>query len=489
MRLMTCTVRMAGVVLCALTIGVGPAHGQGAPAPKKIPVTTSSEEARKLYLQARDLAEKLRAVDANRLYKEAATKDPGLALAHVGVANTSGTTKEFLEATARAVALADRVSEGERRIILALDAGAKGEPATVLSHYIELVRLFPDDERAHNLLGNAYFGRQDYEKAIAAFTKATAINPSFSQPYNQLGYAYRFQDQYTESENAFKKYVELIPNDPNPYDSYAELLMKMGRFDESIKMYEKALAIDPNFSASYVGIGNDQLFMDRHDAARATFAKLEKIARSTGERRQAKIWAAATYVHENATDKAIAEIRAAYTLAETAGDLATMSGDLTLIGDVLREAGRLDEALAKYTEAVTTINKASVPAEVKDATRRNHLFEEARVAVARNDLAVARSKTAAYAKEIGLKNRPFEVRQLHELEGSIALADKQFAKAEQELKQANQQDPRILYLMAVAAKGAGDSARAATLAAKAAKFNSLNFNYAFVRSKARTIGS
>jgi hypothetical protein len=57
------------------------------------------------------------------------------------------------------------------------------------------------------------------------------------------------------------------------------------------------------------------------------------------------------------------------------------------------------------------------------------------------------------------------------------------------LKQANQQDPRILYLMAVAAKGAGDSARAATLAAKAAKFNSLNFNYAFVRSKARTIGS
>ena len=82
------------------------------------------------------------------------------------------------------------------------------------------MRLFPDDERAHNLLGNAYFGRQDYEKAIAAFTKATAISPSFSQPYNQLGYAYRFQDRYTESENAFKKYVELIPNDPNPYDSH-----------------------------------------------------------------------------------------------------------------------------------------------------------------------------------------------------------------------------------------------------------------------------
>jgi uncharacterized protein HemY len=81
------------------------------------------------------------------------------------------------------------------------------------------------------------------------------------------------------------------------------------------------------------------------------------------------------------------------------------------------------------------------------------------------------------------------VRQLHEVEGMIALADKQFAKAEQELKQANQQDPRILYLTALAVKGAGDTARAATLAAKAAKFNGLSFNYAYVRSTARTIGS
>ena len=488
MRLITSTVRTAGILLCVLIAGGGSAHGQAAP-PKKVPVTTSSEEARKLYLQGRDFAEKLRATDANRLYREAAAKDPGFALAHVGVANTSGTTKEFLEAAARAVALVDKVSEGERKIIRALDAAAKGEPAAVLSNYVELVALFPDDERAHTLLGNNYFGRQEYDKAIAAFTKATTVNPSFSQPYNQLGYAYRFVDRFAEAETAFKKYIELIPNDPNPYDSYAELLMKMGRFDESNKMYEKALAIDSNFVASYIGIGNNQMFMDQYDAARVTFGRLEKIARNTGEKRQAKLWTAASYVHQNATDKAIAELKAGSKIAEASGDLATMSGDLTQIGDVLREAGRLDEALSHYAEAVAMINKASVPEEIKAATRRNHLFEEARVAVARNDLASARSKTAAYAKEVNLKNRPFEVRQLHELEGMIALADKQFAKAERELKQANQQDPRILYLTALAVKGAGDTARAATLAAKAAKFNGLNFNYAYVRSKARTIGS
>ena len=74
--------------------------------------------------------------------------------------------------------------------------------------------------------------------------------------------------------------------------------VKTGRFDESMAMYKKALAIDPNFVASYVGIGNDQMFMDRYDEARATFATLEKVARNTGERRLAKFWAAASFVQE-----------------------------------------------------------------------------------------------------------------------------------------------------------------------------------------------
>lgn len=36
-------------------------------------------------------------------------------------------------------------------------------------------------------------------------------------------------------------------------------------------------------------------------------------------------------------------------------------------------------------------------------------------------------------------------------------------------------------------KGAGDSARANTFAAKAANFNGLSFNYAYVRNKARKL--
>jgi tetratricopeptide (TPR) repeat protein len=453
----------------------------------KIPITTTSAEARELYLKGRDLAEKLRATDARHFYEQAVEKDKNFALGYLGLANTAPTTRQFIDAVTRAAALAGNVSEGERHMIGGLEAGLKGDPAAVLTHYTQLVRLFPNDERARTLLANTYFGRQEYETAITHFVQATSINPSFSQPYNQLGYAYRLLEKFDDAEKAFRKYTELIPGDPNPYDSYAELLMKVGRFDESIKMYEKALSLDRNFVASYVGIGSNHLSMGQPERARTAFAKIAAVARNTGERRLARFWTAASYVHEGATEKALEELRAGHALAEADGDGALMSGDLTQMGDVLREAGRPADALAKYQEAVAVIDKAKVPVEVKEATRRTHVFEEGRVAAARNDIATAKAKLAEYSRQVALKKRPFEVRQQHELAGMIALAEKEYAAAARELLLANQQDPRILYLTALALRGSGDSQRAVVFADKAARFNGLSFNYGYVRNEARKL--
>jgi tetratricopeptide (TPR) repeat protein len=455
----------------------------------KIPITTASDEARQLYLKGRDLAEKLRATDARPFYQQAVARDPNFALGYVGLANTAGTNKEFIDAVTRAAALAGNASEGERHWILALEAGMKGNPSAVLKHYTELARLFPNDERAHTLLGNVYFGRQEYESAVKHYVKATSINPSFSQPYNQLGYAQRFLENYTEAEKAFKKYVELIPTDPNPYDSHAELLLKMGRFDESIAAYKKALSIDPNFIASHVGIGNNHLAAGRPEQARAAFAEIARIARNTGERRTARFWNAAAYVHEGATDKALEEVRAGYALAEAEEAAGNMSGDLNLMGDILREAGRLDEAASKYAESVAVIDKAQVPDEIKQATRRNFVFEQARLAVSRKDLATAKTKAAEYARLVTARKAPFEIRQQHELAGLIALAEKRPAEAAQELARANQQDPVVLYLQALAWREAGDSGKSAAFASKAAKFNGLAFTYGFVRNKASRVGT
>ena len=73
-----------GVVIVSLVAFSTQLAAQTKQAAEKIPITTSSDEARTLYLKGRDLAEKLRATDARRLYEQAVAKDPNFALGYVG---------------------------------------------------------------------------------------------------------------------------------------------------------------------------------------------------------------------------------------------------------------------------------------------------------------------------------------------------------------------------------------------------------------------
>src|SRR5688572_615079 len=246
----------------------------------KIPVTTSSEEARKESLAGRDLSEKLRITDSIAHYDKAIALDPNFALAELNRANASPTVKEFFDHLKKAVALADKASDGERMLIQAAEAGANGNPTKQKEILDSLVAAYPNDERAHFTLGGYYFGQQDFNQAISHYKKATELAPDYSTAYNILGYAYRQNEAYSDAENAFKKYIELIPNDPNPYDSYAELLLKMGRFDEAITQYNKALAINSNFVNSHLGTAAALTYKGQASDAQAELQKITLKARS-----------------------------------------------------------------------------------------------------------------------------------------------------------------------------------------------------------------
>ena len=282
----------------------------------KIAVTTSSEDARKEFLQGRDLQEKLLVQDSIQHYDKAISLDPNFALAELNRAQVSPTGKEFFDHLKKAVALADKASNGEKLLILANEAGANGNAAKQKELLDQLVAAFPNDERAHFNLGGYYFGQQDYPKAIEHYKKATEIAPTYSTAFNILGYAYRQNDDNANAEQAFKKYIELIPNDPNPYDSLAELYLKMGRFDESIAQYRKALAIDPNFINSHQGIASALMYQGKPDEASAELQKITDKARSDAERRTAMFAMTVVDVDSGKPDAALAEVDKQYALGE-----------------------------------------------------------------------------------------------------------------------------------------------------------------------------
>ena len=453
--------------------------------PATLPITTSSPEARALYLEGRDLVERLKATEGHFKTDQAVRKDPQFALGWLQWAQTSGTAKEFFAGMDKALATSSHASEAEQKFIRAADAGAKSRPAEQERLLAELAKQFPNDPRIQAQIGIVAFARQDYDGAVKSLSRAVELDPKFTLPYNQLGYAYRAQGKNAEAEKTFKKYAELLPDDPNPHDSYAELLMRLGRFDESVAEYKKALQIDPYFLSAYVGIANNQIFAGKGDDARATLKQMLTKARNDGEKRQVWFWTAETYAHEERWGDAIKSIEEEKKIADASGDLVSASQDLNFIGNLLLGAGKPAEAAQKFEESLKLVDRSTASDAVKEAAHRNHLFDMGRVAVAKGDLATARATATKYTTAVDAKKVPFEVRQAHELAGLVAVHAKEWDSALAELGKAGGQNPRVTYLTGLAWQGKGDSAKAAEAFKAVADYNQLNGIYAFVRPQAR----
>src|SRR5260221_10484511 len=123
-------VRLALAAILAFTATVWTAcnnanTGTGSPTAAsggKVPITTKSEDARKEFLQGRDLSEKLLAQDSLQHFDKAIALDPDFAAAELARANNSPTAKEFFEHLNKAVSLADKASDGVKLFILANQA-------------------------------------------------------------------------------------------------------------------------------------------------------------------------------------------------------------------------------------------------------------------------------------------------------------------------------------------------------------------------------
>jgi tetratricopeptide (TPR) repeat protein len=456
----------------------------------KIPVTTKSEDARTEFLQAQSLSDRLLANDSLQHFDRAIALDPDFASAEMARAANSPTAQEFFDHLKKAVSLADKVSQGERLVILAAEAGANGDAVKQKEYLDQLVAAYPNDERAHINLANYDFGQQDLAGAIENYKKATELAPSFSAPYNMLGYSYRQQGDYNDAEQAFKKYIELIPNDPNPYDSYAELLLKMGRFDDSIVQYRKALSIDPHFVPSHFGISADLMYTGKPDAAAAELQTMAEKARNDGELRTALFGLSVVAADSGKMDESLKQIDKEYAVAEKKSDVASMAADLQAKGNIILETQKYDAAAQVFDRSLQLIESSNLSQEIKDNARLLHHFNLAEVAISKRDYSAAKTHAEEFRKGAEASRNPAQLKQSHELAGRIALGQKDYEKAVAELEQANQQDPRNLYRIGQAYQGKGDAMKAHELFNQAAEFNSLPLlNYAFIRIKAQKLAT
>ena len=115
---------------------------------EEMQITTKSDEARKIFLEARQMQENLRQDEARKLFSRAIEEDSDFALAHLHRALTGTSAMDFQKHLQHAVALKSKVSEGERLRIEVVEANANNNPLKSIELQQQLVQMYPKAKRA-----------------------------------------------------------------------------------------------------------------------------------------------------------------------------------------------------------------------------------------------------------------------------------------------------------------------------------------------------
>jgi tetratricopeptide (TPR) repeat protein len=149
----------------------------------------------------------------------------------------------------------------------------EGEYDRAIADYAQAIALDPKFKVAYFNRGDTYRLKGDYDRAIADFTHAIALDPKYAHAYRTRGIAYQAKKDY---DRAIADYTQAIALDPKYAYAYIDCgiaYQAKGDNDRAIANYVKAIALDPKFALAYVNRGNAYAAKGDNDRAIADYVK------------------------------------------------------------------------------------------------------------------------------------------------------------------------------------------------------------------------
>ena len=192
-------------------------------------VPTANAEAYRLYLQGREYLIRpgfLRRNEeiAQQLFETALARDPGFALAHAALSEVHGRMFWF------------RYDPSPAR-----EARQRAEAEAAL-------RLAPELPQAHVAMGLAHFwGRRDYRRALEEFRVALKGLPNDARVWQFIGTVHRRLGNWDEVLAAFEKATQLNPRDAQLFFGFGGYTYQlMHRYADAVRAYNRALTLVPD---------------------------------------------------------------------------------------------------------------------------------------------------------------------------------------------------------------------------------------------------
>ncbi|HEX5731589.1 MAG TPA: tetratricopeptide repeat protein [Blastocatellia bacterium] len=130
---------------------------------------------------------------------------------------------------------------------------ANSTPAWVEAAEVgEKLKTIRDDQKTANLLGRAYLGARQFERAVGPFEKVAKANPDNGQAWLYYGIALSRSNQVRRAMEALEITIQLMPDSVTALAELGYVYESDKQYQQAMRIYEKAYAAtnDPQIKES-----------------------------------------------------------------------------------------------------------------------------------------------------------------------------------------------------------------------------------------------
>jgi tetratricopeptide (TPR) repeat protein len=458
----------------------------------KLPITTTSTEARNHFLMGQRELDLGRFLDANAHFKAAVAADSNFAIAYLNVGNTGNSFEEFRTNLVLAERHAAGASDAEQWQIQIARKGFDNDVNGQLALAQRLVAKYPESPRAYVELANVQRALNRNADARVSLTKAVGLAPRFLVAHTNIGNSYLFGEpkDFAKSLEHMQHAAALAPNEPGMHDLLGDVYRAQNNLDQARAEYTRGHELNPADAGLLQQRGHVNSFAGNYAAARADYDSAIAVGRGN-ERAAFAPFRAYVSIHAGDPRGAITELNQLVAAVDTMNvpgaigvKIAALS-DIAVIAIHTRDFATADEAVKQRTSLVMQQAAGAGSPAFQRSAEANAAYFEGWLAARKGDYAAAGKAADRVAALVTPDQNPRKLEPVHELKGYIALYQGNFQEAATHFAQGNLTDPYIKYQYAVALQNGGEKAKGNQLMREVAVYNFNSVGFALIRKDAQ----
>ncbi len=454
----------------------------------KMPITTTSTEARNHFLIGQRELDLGRFLDANTHFKAAVAADSTFALAYLNVANTGNSFEEFRTNLVLAERFAAKASDAERLQIQIARKGLDNDVNGQLVLAQQLVAKYPDSPRAYLVLANVQTALNRNTDARASMMKAVGLAPRLLVAHTDLGNSYLHGEpkDFTKALEHMRHAEGFAPNEPAMHDLLGDVYRAQNNLDQARAEYTRGHELNPTDASLLQQRGHVNSFAGNYTAARADYDSAIAVGRGNQKAGFAP-YRAYVSIYAGDLKGAIVELNRLVAGVDAMGvpgalgvKIATLS-DVAVIAIHTRDFAAADSALKLRTPLLMQQAAGSGSPSFQRNAEANIAYFDGWLAARKGDYTAAGKAADRVAALVTQDQNPRKLEPVHELKGYIALYQGNFREAVAQFAQGNLNDPYIKFQYATALQSTGDKAKGNQIVRELAVYNFNSVGYALIR--------